>query len=189
MHLLHGIALLCFIISVASGWVIGEHAHSKVLSFESPSNGAIDSIMQRVDSNLTGAIDQMIMSKLDSVLMLENTRYSKDLRAHVEKFKDKLVVHMRSDLTETIAETKNSRSRNSNESLTDDEKNDFVDKLHDRWDNTLRKELSDFRDNLLPKWVSKTKKAWQGIKAKVRSKIEKFKGYMHRHSVKRISAP
>ena len=187
MRFLSTVTLLSSVLTIASGWVIGEQFdRSKALASKSPLKVATQTIMDRVDSNLTTVIDETIMAQLDSVLMIEKTRYSKDLRAYVQTFKEKLVIHMRSDLTETINETTGSRTTKG--PMTDDEKNIFADKLHDRWENTLREELSDFRDNLLPKWVSKAKKAWQGFEDKVKRKMEKFKDYMHRHSVQRGGA-
>lgn len=138
----------------------------------------VQKIMEILKGNMTIALDQT-MYNLDSMLLLKGHRHISDgLRSKIESFADTLIEHLESDLSIAVSEYK---SLYGIDPLSAQDSYEFSINIQQKWEDTLSRDIVDFQETTLPKFVTSIKKVWHGVERKVMSRIEKFEKFMHKN--------
>jgi hypothetical protein len=136
-------------------------------------------IMKTVEAQLEAATYQAV-AVLKSVLMLDDDYVSAQLLAKLEEFRKHLIVELEDDLVDVVESCKSKRSTDG--PLSDEERYEFLTILQARWEATLTKDIEEFQNSILPKWVSSVRDTWKGIEKEVMTKIERFKLHVRKTS-------
>ena len=165
---------------------VGHMMSSNKLESESLYRDPVyEEIMKEVDSESELAIAKAI-KELREVLMLDNsilngsTNIGESLLAKIEEFKRKVISDIGDDLVRTVESFKASRSTQG--PLTDDERNELIESLKSKFEDTFMKDLAEFQNDLLPGWVNSVRIIWKGIEKKVTDKIDQFKKHVHKNT-------
>jgi hypothetical protein len=134
---------------------------SLLLAFVSASSdGLRHTISTHLDSNMIVVVDRA-MAQLETALFPENKKMAKGLRAQLNKFKDHLVKQMKVDMEEELQMAVDAKKDSG--PVTADERQQFFDKLHARWELTIKMELNDWRQGHLTSWLNQVKHVWTGM--------------------------